>query len=126
MGGFGREGAEWMDEDAGPLVRHFAITRGRTQSGEGFPLLGVIRTIRPEPSVDPLKWGPEHRFILGLCRRPLTIADLASELDLPVNVLRVLIADLLDRGLVSLQEPATNKRPNRRLLREVLHGLEAL
>ncbi|MBB4934057.1 hypothetical protein F4561_004877 [Lipingzhangella halophila] len=119
----------WMDEDAGPLLRHFAITRGRTRPTRGyspFPLIAVIRTLTPEPPVDPIGWGPEHHAILSRCRHPTTLADLGSELDLPVSVLRVLIADLLDHELISLQDPATQERPSRDTLLEVLHGLEAL
>ncbi len=120
---------EWMDEDAGPLLRHFAVTRGRTRPAHDqadFPLIAVVRTRTPEPPTNPADWGPEHRSILALCRRSMTLADLGSELDLPVSVLRILLADLLERGLISLHDPTTDERPSRDTLLEVLHGLESL
>ncbi|RNL83974.1 DUF742 domain-containing protein [Halostreptopolyspora alba] len=121
--------SRWTDEDPGPLLRNFAITRGRTRPTRDyppFPLTAVIHTVTPDPPADPVGWGPEHRSILSLCRQPTALADLASELDLPVSVLRVLLADLLERDLISLQDPATQERPSRDILLEVLHGLEAL
>lgn len=123
-----RGGSEWVDEEAGPLIRHFAVTRGRTRSTHGeFALVAVIQTTTPEPTIDPLRWGPEHRAILRLCRRARVVADIGADLDLPVSVLRILLGDLLDHGLVTMHEPfRSDERPSRQILREVLDGLEAL
>lgn len=123
-----RDSAEWFDDDAGPLIRHFAVTRGRTHASRSdFAMVAVVQTVSPEPHVDPLHWGPEHREILRLCRRAKVVADLGSDLDLPLSVLHVLLGDLLDNGLIALHEPFTpGERPSPKILRDVLHGLEAL
>ncbi len=39
--------------------------------------------------------------MLRLCRLPASVADLAADLNLPLGVVRVLIADLRDRGLIT-------------------------
>ncbi|WP_046469711.1 DUF742 domain-containing protein [Allosalinactinospora lopnorensis] len=121
------EGSEWLDDEAGPLVRNFAVTRGRTRPTRSFAMLAVVRTVAPEIDTDPRLLGPEHRSVLRLCRRPKVVADLGSELDLPVSVLRVLLGDLLDHGLVVIHEPdRSDERPTIHTLREILDGLKAL
>jgi DNA-binding IclR family transcriptional regulator len=70
---------------------------------------------------------PEHLAALDACQRPLSVAELASELDLPLGVIRVLLGDLLERGLVMVREPAKDlKLPDQRLLEAVMDGLQAL
>jgi hypothetical protein len=61
-----------------------------------------------------------------MCRRPTPIADLTSEIDLPLGVVRVLLGDLTSEGLVRVL--STQKQPanDQRLLRMVLDGLESL
>ena len=44
--------------------------------------------------------SPEHRQILALCREPMTVVDLASDIDLPVGVVRVLLSDLSQHGII--------------------------
>ncbi|GAA2600546.1 DUF742 domain-containing protein [Actinomadura fulvescens] len=123
--GPGRE--RWIDEAAGPVVRPYAMTRGRTRArGEPLDLVTILVAIGHAPA-EPGRLTREQRRILWLCRRPHTIADLASDLDLPFGVLRVLAGDLLDSGLVGVQRwtsPAAQTDQN--LLRRVLDELRAL
>ena len=42
----------------------------------------------------------EHRRILSRCRQPITVVDLASDVDLPVGVVRVLLSDLSQHGML--------------------------
>jgi hypothetical protein len=120
-------GGRWLDREAGPVVRPYAVTKGRTlPSGkESFALIDVVcaNGERPPQHFRP---GPEHRRILSLCRRPIPIVDLIVEIDLPIGVVRVLLGDLASEGMlrvISAQpEPATEQR----LLRMVLDGLESL
>jgi hypothetical protein len=125
---------KWIDRDAGPVVRPYAVTGGRTEpaDGEVLDLIAVVVAIHPgaapEPTADDaIVLSPEHRRILRLCHRPLTVADLAADTTLPIGVVRVLLADLTQEGLVTVlpQRPA-DEQPSADLLREVLHGLRAL
>jgi predicted Rossmann fold nucleotide-binding protein DprA/Smf involved in DNA uptake len=86
-----------------------------------------VDTGRREAPEDPLGLSPEHRRLLSLCRRPATVADVASDTGLPVGVVRVLLADLIQQGRIKVlpQRPA-GEQPSTELLREVLHGLRAL
>jgi len=48
----------------------------------------------------------ELRRIVELCQRPLSVAEVAVGLKVPLGVARVLIADLLTSGLIALEESA--------------------
>ena len=119
----------WLDRAAGPVVRPYAVTKGRTGPAEGrsIGLIDVVMAVPdPQPGVGQ-QLGPEHRQLLARCkRRPATVVDLASDVDLPVGVVQVLVGDLSEHGLVHVA--AAQRRPvtNAALLRKVLHGLEAL
>ncbi|MFD2356616.1 DUF742 domain-containing protein [Nonomuraea ferruginea] len=49
--------------------------------------------------------SPEQSLILRAARNPISVADVAVELDLPVGVVRVLLGDLRDQGLISVSAP---------------------
>lgn len=123
-------GGKWVDRDSDPVVRPYALTGGRTEpaDGEVLDLIAIIVDAgRPAGPADQLRLSPEHRRILKLCQRPATVADVASDTGLPVGVIRVLIADLIQQGRIKvLPGGAAGEPPSAQLLREVLHGLRAL
>ncbi len=115
---------QWFDEEAGPVVRPYALIRGRTRSsGDGFDLVATVRAVGDSPG----ELGPEQQLILRAARSPISVADLAVELDLPVGVIRVLLGDMRDHALISVTSPsAGGSRSNERILKEVINGLRAL
>jgi hypothetical protein len=117
----------WLDKDAGAVVRPYAVTRGRTRpAGARLDLIALITARRGAPRGAP-GLGPEHLALLRICRRPTSVADLASDLDLPVGVVRILLGDLRERGLITVQNPVPAARlPDRRILQEVVDGLRRL
>jgi hypothetical protein len=120
-------GERWMDQDAGPVVRLYALTKGRTlpNGGASFGLIDVVVATGERPS-EHFRLGPEHRRILGICRRPMPIVDLTSEIDLPLGVVRVLLGDLTGEGLLRIISAQQQPVPDQSLLRMVLNGLESL
>jgi hypothetical protein len=114
----------WYDEEAGPVVRPYALIRGRTRSsGDAFDLVATVRALAEQ--ADDL--GPEQQLILRAARSPISLADLAVELELPVGVVRVLLGDMRDHGLISVTSAhAAGSRSNDRILKEVINGLRAL
>jgi hypothetical protein len=114
------------DEDPGPFVRPYAITRGRTAPAAGG-FIGLIDMVvverRPPPG---MILGPEHRELLARCEHPVAMADLASDMDLPTGVVRVLLGDLSEAGIVSVVGTSQGPGTNQRLLQEVLDGLRTL
>jgi uncharacterized protein DUF742 len=121
------QGERWLDQEAGPVVRLYALTRGRTQpqGGASFGLIDVVVATGERPS-EHFRLGPEHRRILGVCRRPVPVVDLTSEIDLPLGVVRVLLGDLTGEGLLKILSAQRQHVPDQSLLRMVLDGLESL
>ena len=117
----------WFDEEAGPVVRPYALTRGRTRpTGEALDLIALVTAVRGV-EVNPAGLDPEHLALLRMCRLPASVADLAADLDLPVGVVQVLLADLRERSLIHVHHPTLPARlPDQRILREVADGLRRL
>ncbi|MFB7940140.1 DUF742 domain-containing protein [Streptomyces sp. NPDC127049] len=121
----------WYDDEAGPVVRPYAMTRGRT-SAAGRHRLDLIAVVVPEPAADDpgrdQSLSPEHVEIVERCsEQPQSIAELAAGLDLPVGVVRVLVGDLVDEELVHVTRPVPPAQlPDVSILREVINGLRAL
>jgi hypothetical protein len=114
----------WYDEDAGPLVRPYTITRGRTEAETTrFDLSTQVMTLRSER--EPVGLGPEHLVIVRLCRQPVSIAEIAAHVKLPLGVVRVLCGDLVERGVVITRSPTTlpGHKPDIETLQAVLDGL---
>ncbi|GGK69497.1 DUF742 domain-containing protein [Streptomyces flaveus] len=125
-------GSQWYDDEAGPLVRPYAMTGGRTKpgpTGVGFDLIALVTLDTSAPDVgDDTSLGPEHLALIDLCRAETqSVAELAAGADLPVGVVRVLLGDLLELGCVTVSRPVPPAQlPDERILREVIEGLRAL
>lgn len=121
------DGDRWLDEEAGPVVRPYAVTKGRTlpSGGAWFDLIDIVVRTGEWTSRD-FRPGPEQRRMLSLCHRPIPVVDLTSELDLPLGVVRVLLGDLAEAGMVRIIPAQHQREPDQRLLRKMLDGLESL
>ena len=117
----------WMDWDAGPVARPYTVTGGRTRPrGERhFDLINIVA--RSGRSAETFSFSPERSRILDLCCDPITVADLASAIGLPLGVVRVLLDDLVHEALIEVRTMAPRGRvTDKQLLRQVLDGLHAL
>ncbi|MEH0936366.1 DUF742 domain-containing protein [Micromonospora psammae] len=117
---------EWLDAAAGPVVRPYTLTGGRVRAAKGFDLVAFVLAA---PGADPAGQRglqPEHRRLVECARRPAAVADLAADLDLAVGVVRVLLGDLLARGLVAVHQPPAAGAPDNDILKAVVSGLRAL
>ena len=119
-------GERWFDQEAGPVVRLYALTRGRATARRSSARRRRRRGIAG-PRATHAPWlPPEHRRLLELCGRPIAVADLASETGLPLGVVQILLSDLHQQGLVSVVGPARGQAEDENVLRKVLDGLRAL
>ncbi|HUZ35265.1 MAG TPA: DUF742 domain-containing protein [Streptosporangiaceae bacterium] len=117
----------WLDEDAGPVVRPYALIRGRTRpAGKSLDVIAMVITVRGAWP-DPVDLEPEHYAVLRLCTLPTSVADLAADLDLPLGVVQILLSDLRERSLVTVHHPVPPARlPDPQILKEVVDGLRRL
>ena len=122
-----REPQHWLDDDAGPVVRPYALTQGRVApAGSDFDLLAFVVATMPDVPPD-LHPQPEHDAIVAECWEPVPVADLAATLKLSLGVLRVLLGDLRSAGIISLYEPPAASQPHDiDVLEAVVNGLRAL
>ncbi|MFB4283833.1 DUF742 domain-containing protein [Nonomuraea sp. MTCD27] len=119
---------EWVDEEAGPVVRPYAVARGRTRSAssEVDLLATVVSTGLPAPAKAELS-VPHRRLLSSVAGRSKPVAEVASDLGLPIGVVRVLLGDLLEHDLVTVRHShGKAATPSESLLREVINGLRAL
>ncbi|SDD07852.1 DUF742 domain-containing protein [Actinokineospora iranica] len=116
----------WFDEAAGPLVRPYAMTRGRTRPNA--PNLNLVTQIRVSRSPsDPSSLTPEHLQIIELCKTPLSVAEVAAYLNVPLVVVKVLISDLIERGDVLAGAMfQTTEITDTKLLQAVLDGIRRI
>lgn len=69
---------------------------------------------------------PQQRTIVELCHSWLSVAEVAHYLDAPLAVARVLVEDLVDRGVLRVGEQTFAERPNVAVLRLVRDRLQML
>lgn len=110
----------------GPVVRPYALTGGRTRpAGETLRLLALVR-VTETPAANAMYTEPEQAAVLRLCREPSTVADLAARLDLPLGVIRIVLSDMRERGLISIRQPSNNPVTDERILKDVADALRRL
>ncbi|WP_234542523.1 DUF742 domain-containing protein [Streptomyces shenzhenensis] len=127
------EGFDDGDADE-QLVRPYTITSGRTTPERSDLTLVTLVTTLPEVSTQAAlavrRMQPEHRTILGLCREPRAVVEVAAKLRLPVSLTKILIGDLVDSGYMWARSPQPLTRagglPDMTILEAVRDGLRKL
>lgn len=95
----------WYEDETGSLVRPYTVTRGRTEPS-GWHTIDLMSQVTavdadPEPDVDHARAA-----LLALVRRGARpVVELAADADLPLTVVRVLLGDLAEAGLVRIDAP---------------------
>lgn len=118
---------EWFDDDAGPVVRPYAVTGGRTRPNKGSLELVALVATTAHGRVAAGSLDQEQRAIATLCQRLQSIVEISARLNIPVGVVRVLVGDMLEIGLVTVHRPSRpTNRPDQALIERVLDGLQAL
>ncbi|MCF6524808.1 DUF742 domain-containing protein [Streptomyces sp. JJ36] len=110
----------------GGLVRPYVVTDGRAHPTRNTLDLVTLLTAGDDLPLTGL--SPEKRRLVELCRPgALSVAEVAGHLALPVSVVKVLVADLMDSGHLATRAPVPSAMPSdARILQEVLDGLRSL
>ncbi len=116
-----------MFSDDPRLVPFYTLTQGRTQpDGRDLPWeTMVVATSDGRAARRQLRF--EQGQILDLCGGPVSVAEIAAHLGVPLGVAAVLVSDLDSGGYVAMHRPnvTDNGRPHREILQRLLHGLKA-
>ncbi|MFF3277285.1 DUF742 domain-containing protein [Streptomyces chrestomyceticus] len=102
--------------------RWFVALRGRSSSDHALDPITLIVTERQDTAGLQL----EEARIIALCDRPLSVAEIARYLHVPLGVAKVLLSRLLDEGRVHARPPAASASTDTGMLERVLCGLRNL
>jgi hypothetical protein len=106
------------------LTRPYVLTGGRTRSRSDLALEAIVLT---ERATLPLGAGPELVAIVDLCRDPHSVVEVAAILELHVGVVRVLVGDLIEEGVLTVGATASTELDERiRVLERLLAGVRDL
>jgi Protein of unknown function (DUF742) len=131
-GAIGASG-EWAEGDGeGPedfrfAVRPYTWTRGRTRPVADLAVETLVST--SEQGRDTLAiCSAEYAAIAQLCSEVRSVAEVAALLALPLGVIRVLLADMIDAGLVHVHRNLMGwgSAPGLSMMERVLAGLHQL
>lgn len=129
IGGSAEEGTEFQYEDEVYAVRPYAVTGGRVRSEtSNFPVEALVEALA---GGNRMGLTPEKREIIErTSSQYLSIAELSAYIELPVGVVRIVVADLVEEKLVRVHgvssssdySPATTMS----VLESVLNGISSL
>jgi hypothetical protein len=92
------------DTEDDHFIRPFFVTGGRTRPVRDGLRIETSVSAQPAALSAPLRF--ELRRIVELCQQPLSVAEIAVRLGVPLGVTLVLVADLVTDGHVSFSQPA--------------------
>ncbi|GAB2835219.1 DUF742 domain-containing protein [Streptomyces daliensis] len=112
--------------DSRRLVPAYLATSGRARPSRNT--LDRLTVLSGSAGTLPGGLRPEERRLLELLLPgALSLAETAAHLRLPVSVVRVLAADLVDAGHLQARAPIPDAElPERQILEKVLDGLRTL
>jgi hypothetical protein len=107
-------------------VRPYAVTGGRTRAHAQFAIEALVTTTaRGRDVLHTLV--PEYEMVCQLCAEFKSVAEIAALLKMPLGVTGVIVGDLAEGGLVTVDQPGSNDGlPDLALLERVLIGLRNL
>jgi hypothetical protein len=115
----------WYDEQAGPVVRLYAMTGGRaTAAGHEFTVSTLVR--RTGDRTEGADLSADKSAILRLCSRALSVAEIAAYLGLPLGAVEELLGDLRGAGLVRTPEEPVEGHPPIDVMQRLRDGLRTL
>ena len=111
------------------LVRPYALTAGRTDSGVELPLEAPVEALNT--TAKPPRWprNDVRGQILTWCVHSTTVAEIAAGLSLPLGATRFLVGDLVTQGYLQVRgthDYAMTIDERRELIMRTLAGLRAL
>jgi hypothetical protein len=120
------EGWYYADDSDGTdgTVRPYALTGGRVKPTHDLDVSTQVIAIRSD--LDRTRLEPEQVRIVELCRQWQSVAEIAAKVRLPMLAVRVMLSDLLDRGVVATGARPREGGPERKVLLQILDGLRAL
>jgi hypothetical protein len=116
------------DEPVAParFVRSYTMTAGRTTAAVELPMEATLRIQPRDASID-AELGVGALRILDLCDQR-SVAEVSALASMPIGVVRVLLGDLVQQGIVRVQatiNESSSKDERIELIERTLRGLRS-
>ncbi|WP_439379202.1 DUF742 domain-containing protein [Amycolatopsis lexingtonensis] len=111
------------------LARPYAWTEGRTAPSVEFAVEALVETTAAGRASAGYQSTSALDQVTELCLRPRSLMEVAALLRLPLGVVRVLVADLMEDGMVIVRDTLGEHAgwdERHDLMERVLHGLRDL
>jgi hypothetical protein len=114
------------EDDNAMLVRPYTRTGGRTEGCNKLAIETLVSVTEFGRTATTLTG--DHRSISLLCAHPVSVAEIAAGLHVPINVAQVLIGDMAKESLVFIHsgDPVASDHLSVEFMQRVLAGLRAL
>jgi hypothetical protein len=114
------------DEPQVSGVRPYFLTGGRARPVDTTLHIEtqVLTTWDGRTGIDRLNY--EHRDIISLCMRPVSVAEIAAHLRLHLGVARVIVADLVALGYLVVRQAEMAPEQEVHIIERVIRGLTAI
>ncbi|MFD3702182.1 DUF742 domain-containing protein [Nocardia sp. NPDC058658] len=117
----------WFDDAAGPVARPYTFTGGRTRSNSGIELDLVTLVVTAADSSSWQRVDSASAQLLRFCEHPLSVAEAAAGVHLPLRVVKVLLGDLIHQQLMLYRTGKSRAgRPDAYTMQRVIDGIRAL
>lgn len=116
----------------GRLIRPYTMTGGRTGADQPYIALEALVSATPTGLRNKHQYRWEAARVIDLSTTETAIVEIAARLDIPIGVVRVVVADLAHRGAVQISEPPSEVPASLEgytyttLLQKVLDGIKSL
>lgn len=114
------EGDLGVEEDG--LVRPFVITGGRARHERVHLRVEALVVASGSVAERPLQF--EHDRIVRLCATPISVAEVAARIGIPLGVAQILVGDLAEAGFIQIHEARQVATPA--LLLRMIDAVRAL
>lgn len=108
------------------FVRPYTMTAGRTRAAVDLPVEATLR-VQPRDAALDADLAPGALRLLEICDRR-SVAEVSALGSMPIGVVRVLLGDLVQQGLVRVQATITessSKDERIELIERTLRGLRS-
>lgn len=116
----------------GRMVRPYTMTGGRVGTRTDRIALEALVAATPDGMRRRSEYRWESAEIVARSRQETAVIELAALLEVPIGVVKVLVADLREQGAVSITDPPLQRPTNSDgevytdLLQKVLDGIKSL
>jgi hypothetical protein len=122
---FGRASSTITPVEPDVGVRPYYVTRGRTRTDRPLGIEVLVQTSAfGLQQLGRLRF--EQQAIAAICRSPVSVAEVAARADLPLGVVRVLIADMAGASLLDIHDTPTRIQDDISLIQRLIHGVREL